>query len=105
MSTDRDHLAALLEDLAAEDRVIGLFRDERYAIADTILTAGYHRITPAEKRAIAAQVLTERADELDANVDRLGAQDPRAGSAMRFLVDHLRSYVTYRLPYDFEEQP
>ncbi|MBM4512199.1 hypothetical protein GS445_01940 [Rhodococcus hoagii] len=59
---------------------------------------------PAEvKREIAAQVLNERADELAAMAGRMSTENPMVGAAASVVVDHLRGYVKYRLPYDFEE--
>lgn len=60
-------------------------------------------ITPEQKREIAAQVLTERADELADMAARFRATDPLVGAAASVIVDHLRGYIKYRLPYDFEE--
>jgi hypothetical protein len=48
-------------------------------------------------------VLTERADELEEMADRLGAENPLVGAAARVVVDHLRGYVKYRLPFQFLE--
>ncbi|AOD20216.1 hypothetical protein IM25_00015 [Rhodococcus sp. p52] len=58
-------------------------------------------MTGEEKREVAAQVLTERADELEEMADRLGAENPLVGAAARVVVDHLRGYVKYRLPFQF----
>ncbi|APE11032.1 hypothetical protein BO226_19345 [Rhodococcus sp. 2G] len=60
-------------------------------------------MTPEEKRAVAAQVLTERADELEGMATRFKAEDPLVGAAASVIVDHLRGYIKYRLPYDFED--
>ncbi|MFC7450526.1 hypothetical protein [Rhodococcus daqingensis] len=61
------------------------------------------QITPEQKRAIAAQVLTERADELAEMAGRMRAESPLVGAAASVVVDHLRGYIKYRLPFDFEE--
>lgn len=60
-------------------------------------------MTAEEKRAVAEQVLTERADELASMADRFAAEDPLVGAAAKVILDHLRGYIKYRLPYDFEE--
>lgn len=51
------------------------------------------------KRAVAEKVLTERADELEEMAERMGAENPLVGAAARVVVDHLRGYVKYRLPF------
>lgn len=75
--------------------------------------AGWHRgdtgsewgvardISGEVKRAVAEQVLTERADELERMAERMGAENALVGAAARVVVDHLRGYVKYRLPFEF----
>ncbi|QOV97621.1 hypothetical protein [Rhodococcus pyridinivorans] len=60
-------------------------------------------MTGEEKREVAAQVLTERADELEEMAERMGAENALVGAAARVVVDHLRGYVKYRLPFQFLE--
>ncbi|WP_280185151.1 MULTISPECIES: hypothetical protein [Nocardia] len=60
-------------------------------------------MTGDEKRALVAQALTERADELACAADRIGAENMLVGAAMRTVVDHLRGYIKYRLPFEYQE--
>lgn len=61
-------------------------------------------LTAVEKRALVAQVLTERADDLDATGVRIAVEaGEMVGAGLRVAADHLRSYVKYRLPFQYED--
>jgi len=61
-------------------------------------------MTGTEKRALVAQALTERADDLDAAGIRIAAEAGEVvGAGLRVAADHLRAFVAHRLPFQYQE--
>lgn len=67
-------------------------------------SAAEKRVIAAEKRAVASQALRERANELETLAYRISNEgQPSAAAGIKVAVEHLRGYVTYRLPFDFQD--